>query len=194
MNDNYLIWNDQLVDGACGLSALEGLDDSFRLNNGTPLKATLPADISFSMNPDYPNDIALIDSVFNIDRVIVASKRLQQCINAYSPPEVEVLPVKIINHKGRVASSEYAIIHPVNPVDCIDRRKSKFEADGLNPDDIESFRKLVIDEKRIPKDRLFFRMKGFWDITLVRHDLAAALTAAKLSGVGWLRIPDYPEV
>ena len=38
-----------------------------------------------------------------------------------------------------------------------------------------------------------FRLKRFWDITLVRRDLANAITAAGFTGVEWLEVSNYQE-
>ena len=193
MQSNYVIWTYKPLDGACALKDLRGLEKSFRLNNGTPLAAQFPPDVELHMHPDYPNDILLLDNVLNADMLIVASPRLQECVRALSPPEVEYLPVRIIDHKGRLASGEYVIVHPVHPVDCIDMQQSVFESNLIDPDDIESFDRLVLDEPKIPPERSFFRMKGFWGITLVRRDLAAAISAAGVTGLEWLTVNEYPR-
>lgn len=193
MQSNYVIWTYRSVDGACALKDLRGLDKTYRLNNGTPLAAQFPVDVELHMHPDFPNDILLPDNVLNADMLIVASPRLQECVRSQSPPEVEYLPVRVIDHKGRVASRDHAIIHPVHPVDCIDVQQSVFETNLIDPDDIESFEKLVIDETRIPGERTLFRMKGFWGITLVRRDLAAAISAIVPTGLEWLDLDEYPR-
>jgi hypothetical protein len=189
---DYLILIYKSVDGACVLKDLKGLEKTFRLNNGTSLAAEWPESVTLHMHPDFPTDILLVDNVLNADMLIVASKRLQECVRSRAPVEVEYLPVKIIDHKGRVASSEYSILHPTNPVDCIDKEQSVFEADLIDPNDIDTIEKLVLDDARIPQDRLFFRLRGFWGITLVRRDLASAISAAGCSGIEWLEVDDYP--
>jgi len=193
MKSQYLILIYQSVDGACVLKDLTGLEKTFRLNNGTSLSNGWPDNVAFHMHPDFPNDLLLVDNLLNADMLVVASKRLQDCVRAHSPVEVEHLPVKIIDHKGRVASTDYAIIHPTNPVDCIDRQKSIFESDLIDPNDIDTIDKLVLDEASIPRDRSFFRMRGFWGITLVRRELAKSIAAEGFSGVDWLEVDDYPQ-
>ena len=193
MLSNYVIWTYKSVDGACALKDLRGLEKSYRLNNGTPLAAHFPPDVELHMHPDYPNDILVPDNVLNADLVIVASPRLQECVRSHSPPEVEYLPVRVIDHKGRLASAEYAIIHPLHPVDCIDRQRSVFRISPIKPDSIKSFEKLVLDESRIPRERMLFRMQGFWGITLVRRDLATAISSMGFTGLEWLGIDEYPR-
>ena len=194
MKSEFVIWRYKDTPGACALKELRGLDKTYRLNNGTSFAAGFPAGVTVHMDPDSPDDMLLVDNVLNADLVIVASKRLQECVRAYQPACVEYLPVDVIDHKGRIASKDYGIIHPIKPVDAVDKAQSIFEASLLDDDDIDSFERLVLKESAIPGDRHLFRLKGFWNITLVRRSLAEALAKEKFSGLRWLEIDAYPEV
>lgn len=193
MSDNYVIWNYKTEPHAAVLKKLAGLEKAFRLQNGTHLQDVFPGDVGYHMHPDFPNDIALMDNMLNLDKVIVASPRLAAAVKQRKPAKVEYLPLAIIDHKGRAASKDYAIVHPVEPVDAIDREKSVFKEGVILPGSIESFERLVLDESRIPEDRQLFKLKGFREITLVRRDLADALDAKKFTGLTWQRVKDYPR-
>ena len=192
MTENYLIWKYKSVPHACALRDLVGLEKQFRLRQGISLQKDFPGDVAFHMHPDYPNDLLLVDNALNQKRIIVASRKLKEFVEARAIPHVEYLQVGIVDHRGRKASSDYFVIHPIHPVDCVDKKRSLFERDDINPENFSSFERLVIDESRIPTDRELFRLSGFSDITLARRDLAEALDAARFSGLGWLRIADYP--
>jgi hypothetical protein len=194
LNSNFVIWKYKSVPDACVLKDFRGLEKTFRLNNGTPLAQGFPSDVSFHMDPDFPNDLLIVDNVLNADMVIVASQRLCEAVRSLVPSGVEYLPVNIVDHKGRVASKDHCIIHPVHPVDAIDKDQSVFETNILDDDDIESFEKLIVDESRIPADRKLFRLLGFWGLTLVHRDVAKALDQQGFKGLGWQRLEDYPEV
>jgi hypothetical protein len=193
MSDHYVIWNYKSEPHAAVLKKLAGLEKAFRLQNGTHLQDVFPGDVAYHMHPDFPNDIALVDNMLNLDKVIVASPRLAKAIKGRKPSHVEYLPLAIIDHKGRAASKDYFIIHPVDLVDCIDRERSVFKEGVILPGSIESFERLVLDESRIPADRQLFKLRGFREITLVRSDLADALGAGKFTGLTWQRIRDYPR-
>lgn len=194
MKSNYVIWQFKSVDGACVLKDISGMDQQYRLNDGTPLAREFPANVSFHMDPDYPTDLLLVDNLLNADMLIVASARLKEFLEARDLEKIEYLPVHIIDHKGREASNGYFIVHPLEPVTCVDENASVFERDLLMPDAYSSFERLVIDESRIPPGRQIFRLNGFWDLTLVRRDLAEALDQEGFSGLGWLELSDYPEI
>jgi len=193
MSDAFLIWKYQSVPHACVLQDLRGLEETFRLMEGVPMLAGYPSDVQFHMNPDFPDDLLLVDNSLNSDLCIVASGRLQQALRKRELAKVEYLPVAIIDHKGGTAANDYCIVHPLEPVDCVDRAQSVFKVSRIEPDRIDRFKKLVIDAARVPKDRYIFRLKGFWDIVVVRAELAAELDKEKFTGLGWLPIEKYPE-
>lgn len=193
MSNNFVIWQYKSVPGACILKQLEGIEDQYRLRNGTSLQSEFPSDVLYRMHPDFPNDLLLVDNVLNSKTIIVASERLKESIEKLNPPQVEYLHIGIADHKSKIASDNYYIIHPIDPVDCIDRSQSIFEEDLIDPDSIDSFKKLVIDETRVPSARQIFRLKGFWDITLVRREFASMLSEKAFSGLDWLEISKYPQ-
>jgi hypothetical protein len=135
----------------------------------------------------------LTDNVDNTDSCAVVSAKLAAVLRARPVAKMEYLPVSIIDHKGKVASKDYFILNPLELVDCIDRKKSKFREDDMVPGDIEKIFNLVLDEKRIPKDRGVFRVKGFAEMTLASRDLADELTAAKFVGLRWVPAKGNPE-
>jgi hypothetical protein len=191
--DEYVIWKYKSVPFACVLKPLVGLEKSFRLLEGVPLQNGFPGTVQFHMDPDFPNDLVLPDNLLNPDFCIVASGRLAAALRARNVAHVEYLPVTIIDHKGRAASTECVIVHPVEPVDCIDTAQSVFDCSRINKTRINSFKKLVLDTTRIPADRKIFRLKGFWKAVVVRLDLMQALSKEGFTGLGWLPIQDYPE-
>jgi hypothetical protein len=193
MNQDFLIWKYRSVPHACVLNQITGTDKTVELRRGLPLRADFPADVGLHMHPDFPNDIALPDNVLNSDLLNVVSARLREFLESRDLASVEYLPVAIIDHKGRPASTEYFIAHPIEPVDCIDRQQSVFVENKIVKGAIRSMTKLAIDAARIPANRAMFKLKGFSDITLVRRELAQALDQQNFSGLGWTEIAAYPE-
>lgn len=193
MSGNYVICKYKSEPHGCVLGDLAGLEDDYRLNDGTPLAEGFPTDVAFHMHPDYPNDILLTDSLLNSNLLIVGHQRLADFLKQRNIPELEFLPVGIIDHKGRKSAENYFVIHPTHPIDCLDKANSIFSNSFILPENISSIDRLALDESRIPKDRQVFRLKGFWNIALFRRDLAADLDREGFSGLGWLEISDYPE-
>lgn len=190
---DYVIWKYASYPGACVLQNLTGLEATFRLNNGTPLAADFPPGVAFHMNPDFPNDLALGDSLLNSDMLVIGSARLKEFLAAREIAKLEFLPVGIVDHKGRLGREPYFVVHPVEPVDCLNRAQSVFKASVMNPAKISEVSKLVLSEEAIPRDRQIFRLAGYWNLTLVRRDLADAITTAGFSGIRWIELSAHPE-
>lgn len=69
-------------------------------------------------------------------------------------------------------------------VDCIDRERSQFGLNELNQDKLVDVKKLVVAAEKIDKDAQLFRVKGLERLMVARHDLANALVAANVTGLG----------
>ena len=95
---------------------------------------------------------------------------------------------------GKPFKEVYFIVHPVEPVECLDLKKSGAKIDKFNKDVIESVKKLVLDKKRIDPKRELFRAKRFYDVIFVRRELAESLDEAGFSGLRWIELSDYPEI
>ncbi|GAA5182354.1 hypothetical protein GCM10025771_31450 [Niveibacterium umoris] len=190
---NYVIWKYASYPAGCVLQDISGFEDTYKLKNGTPLTGQFPRGVSLHMNPDFPDDLALGDSLLNSDMIVVGSARLKDFLIARAIPNLEFLPVAIVDHKGRLASEDYFIVHPTVPVDCLDRKASAYEEDILDPDSIGFISKLVLDEAAIPPDRQIFSMAGYWDLTFARRDLAEALIAAGFTGIRFIEPSEHPE-
>lgn len=191
IDDDFLVWRYQSVAGGCSLKDFKGLKKKFRLHDGVPLAADFPGDVAFHMDPRFPHDMLVTDSVLNSDMCLVASERLRKAIEALAPPSVEYLPVAVVDHKGRVTQPPTFIVHPVSPVDCVDRVASEAKASAIDPGSIDSVKRLVIDASRVPPERTLFRLKDLWGVIVARRALAEAIVAGGFSGVEFIAPEAY---
>lgn len=190
---DYLIWKYRDTDGACSILEPTGLDSIVPLKEGTPLQAELSGKaLSAAMNPESPDDILLLDNVHNTDGILVVSGHLRAFLEARSLRDVEYLQVSIVDHKGRVASDDYWVVHPLSPVDAIDLVASDCKMSRIKKTRIQSMTQLVLRPEAVPADRELFRLQGLWGVTLVSRTLADAIAAAGFSGVEWQEVSAYP--
>jgi hypothetical protein len=143
------------------------------------------------MDPDFPDDIKLSDNIRNSGGFILASKPLKERVERDAPSDVEYLPVQIINHKGRLASSDYFIINPLSIYNAIDFDRSIVKWNNINPDVIASVTKLVIDSSKVPPEATLFRLKSFERRVLVRRDLVDKLSRTGLTGIGFADLDGF---
>jgi hypothetical protein len=193
MDNDLLVLRYASVAGGCSLKDFEGLETKASLHLGRPLAAEWPGDVLFRMDPDFPKDLLLTDSLLNSDQCLVVSARLRAALEALQLVRVEYLPVSIIDHKGRKAPAPYVIVHPVEPVDCIDRDASGVKISRITPGKVSSLKRLVIDASRVPPERTMFRLKDLWGPIVVRKPVADALTRGRFTGVTFIEPAAYPE-
>src|SRR5437870_4975431 len=98
---NYLIALARGSDGACMLGGLREVEKQWQLFEGVSRAKDFPDDASFRMDPSFPKDIRLEDSIRNDDSLLVVSERVKDFLKAEKVPGQEMLPVAIFNHKGR---------------------------------------------------------------------------------------------
>lgn len=186
-----VIWTFSKAARAANLYALEGLEKSFRLSRGVPLLAGFPPRVAFRMNPDFPDDQVLPDCVDNVKDALLVSERLHRFLLGVGLPSVEFLPVSVLDPMGRVASDTHVIVHPVDPVPCIDLQASVYERSEFVADKLQDVSRLVLDPARVPADRPLFKAWGLTRAVFVHRELARAIDGEGFSGVGWLEIDRF---
>jgi hypothetical protein len=85
----------------------------------------------------------------------------------------EILPVRLVNAKGRTHAADYAMLNPVGTVDCLNRSLSdiKYTPSGK----VGLITKYVLDGARIPPERDLFRVPEDVFEYFVSDRLVAAL-------------------
>ena len=133
---NHVVWRWRNEGSSCLLLPPERVPRSFELYEGVPRATGFPADALFRMSHDHPKNMGLTDNLMNVGTLLVASLALKRFFEARPLKNVEYLPVTIVNHKERVASRDYFIVHPVVPQDCLDIQASGSTYSTLVPTDI----------------------------------------------------------
>lgn len=193
MKSGYLVWEAKLLDNVCTLDVFKGVERTLDLNEGIPCAKDFPQGVTFQMDLSDPHDMLLADNLQNADYLIVASKKLKEFLESRSLKKVEYLPVTILDHKGRVASPDYFIVHPIDPVDCLDLDKCSPTHSTIDPEDITYIEELVLDESKVDPERELFKAKNFYIPTLVRQDLVEAIEAEGFDGVQLLDFEDFND-
>jgi hypothetical protein len=186
-----VVWKKKAEPHGVVLHELLGVEDTWELLEGVPRAATFPADASFTMHPDFPRHLRFTDALLNTDTLLVASLRLKEFREARAVRFIEYLPVTIVDHRGRPAPPPYFIVHPIEPVDCLDLDACEPEWSRVDPESIQRVKRLAIDERRLDERRDLFRPKSFYDVILASRGLAQAIDAAGFTGVRWVELADY---
>jgi hypothetical protein len=187
----YLVWRPgTMKDGICKLKGLTGVPKSFQINSGVPRLQGWPAEAAAAMDPNFPKDLGLADSLDGANFLVISGKA-KQLIEQETAGKIEFLPVKIINHKGRVASEDYFVVNPLDVVDCIDKDASSVDLDTLNKDMIDGCAQLVLKENVIPQESKIFRTKFWSGRILIRRELAQKMQKAGLTCMNFIEPAEY---
>lgn len=185
---NHVVWRWRNEGSSCLLLPPERVPRSFELYEGVPRAAGFPADALFRMSHDHPKNMGLTDNLMNVGTLIVASLALKRFFEARPLKNVEYLPVTIVNHKERVASRDYFIVHPVVPQDCLDIQASGSTYSTLVPTDIVDVDQLIIDPARVDPEVELFRLQHFGEPVLIRRRLAIELLEAGFTGLYFVEL------
>lgn len=172
------------------MTSLEGYEKPWRLRSGELLAEEFPENAFFRMDPNYPKNVKLADSLSNNGLALI-SQRFKDFLEARKLQNVEYIRVSIINHKGRVAGDDYYIANPYEAQDCLDLDKSEPTYNAIKKSKIMFVEELVIDSARVDPDVELFRVKDFGKPILVRQRLADAIDAESFTSVVWLPTDTY---
>lgn len=90
-----------------------------------------------------------LPDLFESGSKVIISPRMRRLCDRYQV-KAEYLPVTITDPKGKVAADRYAIMHPLERIDCIDFAASDFDRYGSGDNFIVArFRRLVFLPEKI---------------------------------------------
>jgi hypothetical protein len=190
---NYMIGQVRVGRGAGRLKMLQGVYQQFRFDQGVSLAEGFPEEASYEMNEKFPNDVKLEDFIFNTGSNVVVSPRAKAFFEAEKLKNNELLPVTIINLKGRKEPEPYFIVHQTVLQDCIDLDKTRFERNDINPEVFSRISNIVLDVSRIDPEVALFRMRHYPFVAVYREDLIAKIKAAGLTGIKFVSIPEFED-
>lgn len=183
---NYVFWHRRGVPHGCRLQAMEGYGDTWKLHDGTSLRGEVPADASFAMNPNFPDNTLTPDYLMNIDDVALVSTRLKALLESWRLPDVEYLDVKVLDHKGKSLKPPYFIVNPTGTFPILELDACGAEMDELDESMIISMKSFAVAEDALAKAPPLFRARHIPSFLLMRRDLAKAIEANGFTGSRWL--------
>jgi hypothetical protein len=185
---NYLMGNTLPPKGVCRLGILENVPEWAEMQNGERQR-DFPADACFRMSPDFPKDVKLADVLPNDNRFVVGSERFVELLRAAKAlARNDVFEVGILNHKGRREKAKYFLVHQYDFPRCVDAKATVGERSAMDADEYIALTKLVLDERRIPKDLALFRPREYNNRPFFRRDVAQQIMDAGITGLHLVEI------
>ncbi|MCC6559524.1 MAG: hypothetical protein IT372_41940 [Polyangiaceae bacterium] len=187
----FRVWRSRAGTKYCTLGGLRGIERVPELKRGESRADGFPADAFFEMSKKFPKQVALADSLSNLDGLAVVSKALKGFLEGESLVGVEFLPVSIRDHKGRVASADYFVVNPTRIVDCIDKDRSDISWNPMDVTRICGCLRFVLDVAAIDADVAMLRPKHLEVCVLVREDLAGEICDRGFTGTNLIKIEEF---
>ena len=186
-------WGCSAPSKIAALGEIQGVPSDWldKMRYGLPLPGKWPKAARFDMRPDKPRDTKLADMHSNRSSLVVIGPRILPLVRDL--PTIELLPVAIHDHKGKVASADYHVVHTTHMLDCIDVEASGAERhispSKYDPDELMRWNHLTLTagDHAIPK---VFRFKHVPGRIFVREDLAMAIEALELTKPYFTELPD----
>ena len=181
-NMEYLWWATVAVGNGCIVETPENVEFTPRFKRGVPYAADFPDDALVRMTSDSKKRTALLDDVANSDRIKICSPRLVEFLKARKLKNVEFLPVKILDHKKKVAAADYCIVHPIHLQDALDIEASAPRWSAIEKTEISNVKSLVIVPSKVDPEVRIFRLKSYLAPVLIEKTLADEILAAGFKG------------
>ena len=179
---NLLIWSSDPPAGHCTLEATN-IPEVKLMHQGQSVADTIAKDISYRMSDRFPDDIELSDNFKVAGQILVSGKLKQYLSSVLKDERIEYLPVSIVNHKERVALTDYFIVNSLDLVDCIDIKASKVKWNPLNKTRILSCKGLVFTPDALPATLRVFRPQHWGANILIDEGLAKDLAEKGFTGL-----------
>ena len=191
MTMNYVAWVHKIIPNACSLYHFEGFDKSYLLSEGIKVADQYPKGVYFDMHPERPHDILLVDSLFNTDSELVISESLVNFLTDKKLTNLEFLPVKIMDHKGKYIDEKYFIMNVLDHQNCLDTDASDAEISMIDNKTIESVEQIVLIEDNVDDSFDIFRMTGFPAATLIKECLAKEIEDIGFTGIEFIPLDEF---
>ncbi|AEI64905.1 imm11 family protein [Corallococcus macrosporus] len=156
---------------------------------GKSIASSWPVDIKFQ--PDEVSSGARLTSLLgNTFNYLIVEKAMQEVIAQHCPGvPIEYLPLSLLDHRGRVHSTDYWVVNPIGHRDCVDVGASDIQ---YLRGKVVGIRKLVLDPQKLRDAPALFRLEQKRQTYVVNQSLADALRQGGFTNVPLRELPVSP--
>lgn len=173
------------------LETQEAIPKQYQLRKGISRLDGWPEDVVFEFSKDQPEGMNLTDYVENSPQWLIISDQFKAILEEFHAEDIEYLPVKIKNHKGRMASEHYWIANFLVLTKAVDRKNSIFDDNPGIEDGIFSFDKLVLLQDILKSGPVIFSLKEEPMTFIARQDLVQRIKEEGLTGVEFIETDKF---
>jgi hypothetical protein len=160
---------------------------AYKASFGEPITQYWPADAKMQLPEENPG-VKLTAVIGNTCSYLIVDAALKDVIVQHcGGVPMEILPLTILDHRGRVYSKDYSVLNPLGRHDAADPKASDIRyVDG----EVAGIMKLVLDPKKVEAAPPLFRLQEDPTVLVLKETLADAIRG--FSNVVLRRIPVSP--
>jgi hypothetical protein len=170
---------------------IEDYDDDYLLDQCIPLTTIFPEQARICMNPNFSDRLVLGDSISSGNNILVLNTRARMFFEEQEISNIEWLPVPVLNHMKKPIKEPYFIANILSSVDCIDTSKSVLGWNSIDPEQIDTAERLVLDEGKLPANLKLFRPLHLHYCMLISRTLADAIQTKGLTGFMFTEVAQF---
>ena len=159
----------------------------WRIPKGIKMEHRFPENASLKMGATRKG-IMVTDYICNTIRWCLVSEQLKDILKTHATAEIEFLPFKLINHKGRIAAYPCYVANLIGSIDCVDLTKTKASTSPSNPEEFLTLFSLELDDSKVPVDSNLFRIKNDPNTIVIREDLKEILDENNIIGMKYVKM------
>ena len=163
-------------------------DYNARIPLGESVAALWPGDAYIRIGKRYGRKLS--DLIGTTTHQIFASQRLVALVRAHLQPadQVEILPLSVVDQRGRRLSDAYSVINPLGTVDCLDLEASDIKWYSKDPTQALRVDKAVLNAAKLTEPRSLFRVKQDPMMYILSTPLAEPIRADDTPNVFWKKL------
>ena len=152
--------------------------DAYDLSTGGRIADQYPAgfgDVLLKLSEDSPG-LELPSFIGNTNSLLIVSHQAASVILSREVGEIELIPFKLVNHKGRIHSIDYRFLNLIGSVDCLDVESS--ECIRFTDGTVMKYTRFVLSAAKVVSVPHLFRIRESPVDYVFSEDLVEALRSA----------------
>jgi hypothetical protein len=159
--------------GFCFLDTLPGGigPASYLLSEGESLAEDYDDSASWKLSNAYPG-LKKPSLIGNTCQILVFHREVADVVRAHNVGDLEIWPFTLLNHRGRVHSTDYVFVNPIGSIDCLNIEHTRF--DRRDDGSVFNIDHIVLDKHKLTDAPDLFRICEDPTIYVISERLANA--------------------
>ncbi|MFP2930627.1 imm11 family protein [Pyxidicoccus sp. 3LG] len=161
----------------------EGSPELYLMTEGISLADSFPAEGTIRFSDNFPDHRKVCDFMTCTLGVLIVSEKVKRVIEGQGVDNCEFFSLKMLDHKGKVASKEHYVCNVLGSEDAMDMERSEVVMDSILPTEVAFIHKLILKREAISPKARIFRIQNKLAELLLHDSLYQALQKEGVTGM-----------